>query len=83
MSLSSARWNQPIPWPGGDAVASVGGHALDVDALGADLVVIGPQKALGGQAGVSAVSVSSAAWDRVAPLGAAPSVLSLADEIGR
>lgn len=62
-----------------DAVASVGGHALDVDALGADLVVIGPQKALGGQAGVSAVAVSAAAWARVAPPGEVPSVLSLAD----
>ena len=29
-----------------DAVASVGGHALDMDALGIDVAVIGPQKAL-------------------------------------
>jgi cysteine sulfinate desulfinase/cysteine desulfurase-like protein len=34
-----------------DAVASVGGHALDVDALGVNVAVLGPQKALGGQAG--------------------------------
>ncbi len=45
-----------------DAVASVGGHALDVDRLGIDIAVIGPQKALAGTAGLSAISVSSAAW---------------------
>lgn len=44
-----------------DAVASVGGHALDVDALGIDVAVIGPQKSLAGPAGVSALSVSPAA----------------------
>lgn len=60
-----------------DAVASVGGHAFSADALGVDVAVIGPQKALGGQAGVSAVAVSEAAWERVAPVGAAPSILSL------
>lgn len=63
-----------------DAVASVGGHALAVDALGLDVVVIGPQKALGGQAGVSAVTVSPAAWAQVRPQGEAPSILSLADQ---
>lgn len=63
-----------------DAVASVGGHALDVDALGIDVAVIGPQKSLGGQAGVSALSISPAAWARVVPAGDAPSVLSLADQ---
>lgn len=63
-----------------DAVASVGGHALTVDATGIDVAVIGPQKALGGQAGVSAVSVSPAAWAQVAPPGEAPSILSLADQ---
>jgi aspartate aminotransferase-like enzyme len=63
-----------------DAVASVGGHPLNVDALGVDVAVIGPQKALGGQAGVSAVAVSPAAWERMAPPGETPSVLSLADQ---
>jgi len=63
-----------------DAVASFGGHALDVDALDIDVAVIGPQKALGGQAGVSAVAVSPAAWARMAPPGEAPSILSLADQ---
>ena len=63
-----------------DAVAAVGGHALDVDTLGIDVAVIGPQKALGGHAGVSALSVSAAAWARMAPSGEAPSILSLADQ---
>jgi aspartate aminotransferase-like enzyme len=63
-----------------DAVASVGGHPLDVDRLGIDVAVVGPQKALGGQSGVSAVAISAAAWGRVAPQGEAPSILSLADQ---
>lgn len=45
-----------------DAVASIGGHSLDVDALGIDVCVIGPQKALAGPAGISIASVSSRAW---------------------
>jgi aspartate aminotransferase-like enzyme len=64
-----------------DAVASVGGHALDLDRLGVDIAVIGPQKALGGSPGLSVVSVSRRAWallDRGdAPLGSALSLLDL------
>jgi aspartate aminotransferase-like enzyme len=61
-----------------DAVASVGGHRLDVDDLGIDVCVIGPQKALGGPAGLAAVSVSPRAWEAMsAPVG--PSNLSLLD----
>ncbi|MDT8855953.1 aminotransferase class V-fold PLP-dependent enzyme [Paracoccaceae bacterium Fryx2] len=63
-----------------DAVASVGGHPLEVDALGLDVTVIGPQKSLGGQAGVSAIALSPRAWEAVAPQGEAPSILSLADQ---
>ncbi|CAB4918504.1 unannotated protein [freshwater metagenome] len=64
-----------------DAVASVGGHALGIDELGLDVVMVGPQKALGGPAGISAVTVSDRAW---AALAAAPnpwrgSILSLLD----
>ncbi|MFS8146651.1 pyridoxal-phosphate-dependent aminotransferase family protein [Rhizobium sp. BR 249] len=63
-----------------DAVASVGGHRLDVDALGIDIAIIGPQKALGGPAGVSALSLSRRAWELIlrddAPR---DSILSLAD----
>uniref|UniRef100_A0AAU2JK71 Aminotransferase class V-fold PLP-dependent enzyme n=1 Tax=Streptomyces sp. NBC_00049 TaxID=2903617 RepID=A0AAU2JK71_9ACTN len=64
-----------------DAVASVGAEPLLVDAWGVDLCVIGAQKAMGGPAGVSAVSVSDRAWERFAANPAAPrrSYLSLLD----
>lgn len=64
-----------------DAVASVGAEPLLPDAWGVDLCVIGAQKAMGGPAGVSAVSVSDRAWDRFAQNPAAPrrSYLSLLD----
>ncbi|MFD9726665.1 aminotransferase class V-fold PLP-dependent enzyme [Streptomyces sp. NPDC059072] len=64
-----------------DAVASVGAEPLLVDAWGVDLCVIGAQKAMGGPAGVSAVSVSDRAWARFAENPAAPrrSYLSLLD----
>lgn len=63
-----------------DAVASVGGHTLDVDGSVIDIAIIGPQKALGGPAGVSALSVSPRAWELILR-GDAPrdSILSLAD----
>ncbi|MEE1754831.1 pyridoxal-phosphate-dependent aminotransferase family protein [Streptomyces sp. SP18CS02] len=64
-----------------DAVASVGAEPLLPDAWGVDLCVIGAQKAMGGPAGVSAVSVSARAWERFAANAAAPrrSYLSLLD----
>ncbi|MEU1488288.1 aminotransferase class V-fold PLP-dependent enzyme [Streptomyces sp. NPDC005752] len=64
-----------------DAVASVGAEPLLVDAWGVDLCVIGAQKAMGGPAGVSAVSVSPRAWERMAANPGAPrqSYLSLLD----
>ncbi|MGW0748906.1 pyridoxal-phosphate-dependent aminotransferase family protein [Streptomyces sp. NPDC002587] len=64
-----------------DAVASVGAEPLLPDAWGVDLCVIGAQKAMGGPAGVSAVSVSDRAWNRFAQNPAAPrrSYLSLLD----
>ena len=63
-----------------DAVASVGGHFLPVDALGVDIAMIGPQKSLAGPAGVSAVSVSPAAWGLIgAEGGVRDSSLSLLD----
>lgn len=64
-----------------DAVASVGAEPLLPDAWGVDLCVIGAQKAMGGPAGVSAVSVSDRAWARFAENSAAPrrSYLSLLD----
>lgn len=61
-----------------DAVASVGGHPLDVDALGIDVCVMGAQKALAGPAGLSMVSISPRAWAAMPPQ-PAPSSLSLPD----
>ncbi|CAN7384259.1 pyridoxal-phosphate-dependent aminotransferase family protein [Neorhizobium tomejilense] len=64
-----------------DAVASIGGHALSIDELGIDVAVIGPQKALAGPAGVSALSVSPAAWKLISKQGAPrDSILSLIDQ---
>ncbi|MFF8960923.1 pyridoxal-phosphate-dependent aminotransferase family protein [Streptomyces sp. NPDC014894] len=64
-----------------DAVASVAAEPLLPDVWGVDLCVIGAQKAMGGPAGVSAVSVSGRAWERFAANPAAPrrSYLSLLD----
>ncbi|WP_441249751.1 pyridoxal-phosphate-dependent aminotransferase family protein [Kitasatospora sp. McL0602] len=64
-----------------DAVASVAAEPLLTDAWGIDLCVIGGQKAMGGPAGVSAVSVSARAWERITANPAAPrrSYLSLLD----
>ncbi|OKK08575.1 aspartate aminotransferase [Streptomyces sp. CB03234] len=64
-----------------DAVASVGAEPVLPDAWGVDLCVISAQKAMGGPAGVSAVSVSTRAWERFAANPAAPrrSYLSLLD----
>lgn len=63
-----------------DAVASFGGHELDVDGLGIDLAVVGPQKSLGGASGVSALSVSPRAWQQIEAAGTPTlSTLSLLD----
>ena len=64
-----------------DAVASIGAEPVLPDAWGVDLCVIGAQKAMGGPAGVSAVSVSERAWARMAANPGAPrrSYLSLLD----
>ncbi len=64
-----------------DAVASIGGHSLDVDKDHIDIAVIGPQKSLAGPVGLSAISVSKRAWAMLnhgnAPRG---SMLSLLDQ---
>ncbi|MFE9030093.1 pyridoxal-phosphate-dependent aminotransferase family protein [Streptomyces iakyrus] len=64
-----------------DSVASIGAEPVLPDAWGVDLCVIGAQKAMGGPAGVSAVSVSERAWARMAANPQAPrrSYLSLLD----
>lgn len=64
-----------------DAVASIGGHPLEVDALGIDIAVIGPQKAMGGPAGISALSISDRAWSLIdRPDAPRASILSLLDQ---
>ncbi len=64
-----------------DAVASLGGHAFAADALGADVVVIGPQKALAGPAGISAIAVGKHAWAAIdRPDAQSTSILSLLDQ---
>jgi aspartate aminotransferase-like enzyme len=61
-----------------DAVAPIGGHALDIDGLEIDITVIGAQKALAGPAGVSAVVLSERAWVHIdSTPDFAPSSLSL------
>jgi aspartate aminotransferase-like enzyme len=63
-----------------DAVASFGGHHLDIDALGIDVAVVGPQKALGGSSGLSAVAVGERAWRLIdRPDAPVQSTLSLMD----
>ncbi|MDI3421450.1 pyridoxal-phosphate-dependent aminotransferase family protein [Streptomyces luteolus] len=64
-----------------DAVASIAAEPVLPDAWGVDLCIIGAQKAMGGPAGVSAVSVSERAWQRFEENPRAPraSYLSLLD----
>lgn len=64
-----------------DAVASFGGIPCDFPGWGADLVVVGPQKCLGGLPGLSLLHVSEAAWAHMAANPDAPraSMLSILD----
>lgn len=64
-----------------DAVASVGAHVVTPDRWQADVVAVGGQKALAGPAGVSALSISSRAWETMERNASAPreSILSLLD----
>jgi len=64
-----------------DAVSSFGGVPCDFAAWGADLVVVGPQKCLGGPPGLSLLYVSGAAWEHMEANPAAPraSMLSILD----
>lgn len=64
-----------------DCVSSVGGMAFKADEWQLDICVAGPQKCLGGPPGMSLMSVSEAAWKRIAENPAAPraSFLSLLD----
>ncbi|MGB6454068.1 MAG: alanine--glyoxylate aminotransferase family protein [Streptosporangiaceae bacterium] len=64
-----------------DAVSSFGAAHCDFAAWDADLVVVGPQKCLGGPAGLSLLHVSDAAWEHMAANPDAPraSILSILD----
>lgn len=64
-----------------DAVASAGAEPLEVDTLGIDVCVVGPQKGWDGPAGVSIVTVSDRAWSAIEhnPNAVRGSILSLLD----
>jgi aspartate aminotransferase-like enzyme len=64
-----------------DAVASVGADPLLIDEWDLDLVMIGPQKSLGGPAGVCGLVASDRGWAQIAANPDAPreSILSLLD----
>jgi pyridoxamine--pyruvate transaminase len=64
-----------------DAVSSFGAARCDFRAWHADLVVVGPQKCLGGPVGLSLLHVSDAAWEHMAANPDAPraSMLSILD----
>jgi pyridoxamine---pyruvate transaminase len=64
-----------------DAVSSLGGIPLEVDAWQLDVCVAGPQKCLAGPPGVSLISVSDAAWKMIDANPVAPraSYLSMLD----
>ncbi len=48
-----------------DGITSIGGDEVRVDDWGADLAVVGSQKCLAAPAGLSAISVSDRAWERI------------------
>jgi pyridoxamine---pyruvate transaminase len=64
-----------------DAVSSFGAASCDFGAWDADLAVVGPQKCLGGPAGLCLLHVSDAAWEHMAANPDAPraSMLSILD----
>jgi pyridoxamine--pyruvate transaminase len=64
-----------------DCVSSLGGIELKTDEWQLDVCVAGPQKCLGGPAGMSLMTVSEAAWEKIRANPAAPraSFLSMLD----
>jgi pyridoxamine---pyruvate transaminase len=64
-----------------DCVSSLGGIPFETDAWQLDVCVAGAQKCLGGPPGMSLMTVSEAAWDRIRANPAAPraSFLSMLD----
>ncbi|MDO8841646.1 alanine--glyoxylate aminotransferase family protein [Methanocalculus sp.] len=49
-----------------DGITSIGGEHVAADEWGADIAIVGSQKCLAAPAGLSAISVSERAWDRIA-----------------
>ena len=64
-----------------DCVSSLGGMPLETDDWQLDVCVAGPQKCLGGPPGMSLMTVSDAAWERIRSNPSAPraSFLSMLD----
>jgi len=48
-----------------DGITSIGGDAVEADAWGADVAIVGSQKCLAAPAGLAGISVSSRAWERL------------------
>lgn len=48
-----------------DGITSIGGDLVDVDGWGVDVAFVGSQKCLAAPAGISAISVSKKAWERL------------------
>lgn len=48
-----------------DGITSIGGDLVDVDNWGVDVAFVGSQKCLAAPAGLSAISVSKKAWERL------------------
>lgn len=48
-----------------DGITSIGGDIVDVDGWGVDVAFVGSQKCLAAPAGLSAISVSKRAWERL------------------
>jgi aspartate aminotransferase-like enzyme len=48
-----------------DAITSIGGDLVEADKWEADVAIVGSQKCLAAPAGLTAISVSQRAWDRI------------------
>ena len=48
-----------------DGITSIGGDVVDVDGWGVDIAFVGSQKCLAAPPGLSAISISKRAWDRL------------------
>jgi aspartate aminotransferase-like enzyme len=51
-----------------DGITSIGGDLVEADRWGVDVAIVGSQKCLAAPAGLSAISVSNRAWDRISQI---------------